>query len=110
MQTNKWFNFDLLPELNENYYLYKNKYKNTSKAMTTITLNVPDSLAEYQNDTVRFIAAKLYESGKLSLGQAADMAKLTKRTFAELLSDYGVSYINYSAEDLKDELDRVSGI
>lgn len=78
--------------------------------MTTIILEVPDSLAEYQNDTVRFIAAKLYESGKLSLGQAADMARLTKRTFAELLRDYDVSYINYSADDLKDELDRISGI
>ena len=78
--------------------------------MTTITLEVPDSLAEYQNETVRFIAAKLYESGKLSLGQAADMARLTKRTFAELLGEYDVSYINYSADDLKDELDRISGI
>jgi predicted HTH domain antitoxin len=81
-----------------------------TKIMTTITLEVPDSLAEYQNDTVRFIAAKLYESGKLSLGQAADMARLTKRTFAELLADYGVSFINYSPSDLKDELDRISGI
>ena len=41
--------------------------------MTTMTLQVPDRLGEYQNDTVRFIAAKLYESGKLSLGQAAEM-------------------------------------
>lgn len=78
--------------------------------MTTITLQVPDSLGEYQHDTVRFIASKLYESGKLSLGQAADMAGLTKRTFAELLNDYGVSYINYSVEDLKDELARNSGL
>ena len=78
--------------------------------MTTITLEVPDSLAEYHNDTVRFLAAKLYESGKLSLGQAADMAKLSKRTFAELLSEYGVSIFNYSATDLKDELERNSGI
>jgi predicted HTH domain antitoxin len=68
--------------------------------MTTITLQVPDSLVEYQKDTVRFIAAKLYESGKLSLGQAADMASLSKRTFAELLSDYNVSLINYSIEDI----------
>jgi len=78
--------------------------------MTTITLEVPDSLAEYQNDSVRFIAAKLYESGKLSLGQAADMIRLTKRTFAELLVDCDVSLINYSDCDLKDELDRISGI
>jgi predicted HTH domain antitoxin len=34
------------------------------------------------------------------------MAGLSKRTFAELLSDYGVSLINYSVEDLKDELAR----
>ena len=78
--------------------------------MTTITLEVPDSLGEYKNDTVRFIAAKLYESGKLSLGQAAVMSGLTKRTFAELLNEYGVSYINYSVEDLKDELDSIAGI
>lgn len=78
--------------------------------MTTITLEVPDSLGEYEKDTVRFIAAKLYESGKLSLGQAAVMSGLTKRTFAELLNDYGVSYINYTVEDLKDELNGISGI
>lgn len=78
--------------------------------MTTITLEVPDSLGEYKNDTVRFIAAKLYESGKLSLGQASNMAGLTKRTFAELLNDYGVSYINYSVDDLKGELDGISGL
>jgi predicted HTH domain antitoxin len=78
--------------------------------MTIITLKVPDSLAEYHHDTVRFIAAKLYESGKLSLGQAAEMAGLTKSTFAELLGDYDVSYINYSVDDLKDELDSISGL
>ncbi|GAA3974030.1 UPF0175 family protein [Mucilaginibacter dorajii] len=78
--------------------------------MTTITLEVPDSLGEYQKDTIRFIAAKLYESGKLSLGQAAVMSGLTKRTFAELLNDYGVSYINYSVDDLKEELDGLAGV
>ena len=76
--------------------------------MTTITLEVPDSLAEYRNETVRFIAAKLYESGKLSLGQAANMVGLSKRTFAELLSDYGVFYINYTTDDLSDEIERIS--
>ena len=76
--------------------------------MTTITLEVPDSLAEYRNETVRFIAAKLYESGKLSRGQAANMVGLSKRTFAELLSDYGVFYINYTTDDLSDELERIS--
>jgi len=58
--------------------------------MTTITLQVPDSLGRHEHDTVRFIAAKLYGSGKLSLGQAAAMADLSVRTFSELLSDYDV--------------------
>lgn len=75
--------------------------------MTTITLQVPDSLGEHQNDTVRFIAAKLYESGKLSLGQAAEMAGLTKRTFTELLRDYGVSLLNYPVSEMLEDAKRI---
>jgi predicted HTH domain antitoxin len=76
--------------------------------MTTLTLQVPDFLEEDHNDTVRFLAAKLYESGKLSLGQSAEMAGLTKTEFAEILADYGVSYINYSFEDVMDDVTRIS--
>ncbi|MDB5004195.1 MAG: hypothetical protein JWQ34_2420 [Mucilaginibacter sp.] len=76
--------------------------------MTTITLEVPDFLEENHSDTVRFLAAKLYESGKLSLGQAADMASLTKQTFADILADYGVNYINYSFEDVMADVARIS--
>ena len=46
------------------------------------------------------VATKLYEQGKLSLGQAAEVAGLTKRTFAELLGKYNVSIFNYSASDI----------
>jgi predicted HTH domain antitoxin len=35
-----------------------------------------------------FTAAKLYESPKLTIGQAAEAAGLSKRTFAELLGKY----------------------
>jgi predicted HTH domain antitoxin len=66
--------------------------------MTTMTLQVPDSLEENHNDTVRFIAAKLYESGKLTLGQAAEMAGMKKWDFAEILINYGVNYLDPSAE------------
>ena len=76
--------------------------------MTTITLQVPDFLEENHNDTVRFLAAKLYESGKLSLGQAAEMAGLTKPEFADILAEYGVNYINYSFEDVMADVARIS--
>jgi len=68
--------------------------------MSTITLQVPDALAEHENDTIRLIAAKLYESGKLTLGQAAEMAGMAKWDFAEILVDYGVDYFQYTAEDI----------
>ena len=76
--------------------------------MTTLTLQVPDSLEKDHEDTVRFLAAKLYESGKLSLGQAADMVEMTKTAFAEILADYGVNYINYSFEDVMADVARIS--
>jgi predicted HTH domain antitoxin len=75
--------------------------------MKTITLQIPDSLSDYEYDVVRFIAAKLYESGKLSLGQAADMAGLSKRTFSELLGDYGVGLLNYPVSEMLDDAERI---
>ncbi|MFC4874297.1 UPF0175 family protein [Negadavirga shengliensis] len=42
------------------------------------TLNIPDHLDE--RETKRFFAAKRYETGKLSLGQASELAGLLKLT------------------------------
>ena len=68
--------------------------------MKTLTLNLPDSLDLDKSDLSMLIATKLYEQGKLSLGQAAELAGLTKRTFAELLAKYEVSIFNSPASDL----------
>ena len=68
--------------------------------MKTITLNIPDSLDIDNNNLTMFIASKLYEDGRLSLGQAAELANLSKRTFAELLGKYNVSIFNYPASDI----------
>lgn len=68
--------------------------------MSTITLHIPDTFDLDERSTLRFLAAKLYESGKLSLGQAAELAGLSKTTFAEILADFDVPFINYSLEDI----------
>ena len=68
--------------------------------MRTFTLQVPDTLELDEKEVVLFLAAKLYESGKLSLGQAADLVGLTKPTFSELLGKYGVSFFNYRASEI----------
>lgn len=51
-------------------------------------------------DLTMIIASKLYEEGKLSLGQAAELANLSKRAFAEILGKYNVSIFNYPASDI----------
>ena len=68
--------------------------------MKEIVLQIPETLELDERETRRFLAAKLYESGKLSLGQAANMAGLSKPTFAEILADYDVSLINYLPSEI----------
>lgn len=68
--------------------------------MKIVTLNIPDTLEMDNDEIAMLVATQLYEQGKLSLGQAAEIAGLTKRTFAELLGKYNVSIFNYPASDL----------
>ena len=72
--------------------------------MKTMTLQIPDNLDERKAKTI--LAAKLYEKGSLSLGQAAELAGYSKRTFMEILGSYDVSVFSYSETELeKDILD-----
>jgi predicted HTH domain antitoxin len=50
------------------------------------------------------LTIKLFETGRLSLGQAAQMAGYSKRAFMELLAKAGVPVFDHPAEDLQDEL------
>lgn len=72
--------------------------------MKTLTINIPDSVDLNSSDIKMLIASRLYEQGKLSLGQAAELAGLTKRTFAELLGKYEVSIFNFPASDLSKDV------
>jgi predicted HTH domain antitoxin len=68
--------------------------------MRTVNLKIPDSIDLDDKDLAMLIASTLYEKGKLSLGQAAELAGLTKRAFMEILGTYGVSVFNYPSSDL----------
>ena len=70
--------------------------------MKTLTLQIPDNLDGKEAQTL--LAAKLYEKGSLSLGQAAELAGYSKRTFMELLANYEVSVFNYSEIELDKEI------
>lgn len=68
--------------------------------MKTVTLTIPDNVELDDNEVAMLVATRLYEQGRLSLGQAAELVGLTKRTFAELLGCYNVSIFNHPASDL----------
>lgn len=72
--------------------------------MKIITLHLPESLDIDDRELVLLLASSLYEQGKLSLGQAAEFAGMSKRTFAEVLGRYGVSIVNYPASDLPSDV------
>ena len=72
--------------------------------MKTLTVNIPDNLDLDNRELVMLLASRLYEQGKLSLGQAAELAGLTKRTFAELLKNYNVSIFNSPSSDLSTDV------
>jgi predicted HTH domain antitoxin len=72
--------------------------------MRTIQLNIPEDVDLKDHDFSMIIAAKLYEDGKLSSGQAAQLAGLSKRTFIELLGKYGVSVFSSSVSELHSDI------
>ena len=73
--------------------------------MKTIAFSIPDTVDLDKNEASMLFASKLYEKGKLSLGQAAELAGLSKRVFIELLGKYGVSVFNYPVSDIKKDFE-----
>ena len=74
--------------------------------MKTIPLNVkiPDMINLNEVELKIMLASKLYEIKKLSLGQAADVAGLSKKAFTEILGQYEVSLFNLSANELEEDI------
>jgi predicted HTH domain antitoxin len=75
-----------------------------------IDLQMPKQTSLSEFDIKMFLAAKLYEDRKLSLGYCADLAGLSKRAFIELLGNYGVSVFSQNAEELKSDIENASSL
>ena len=74
--------------------------------MRSISLNVnlPDTASTTEPELKAMLAAKLYEREALSLGQAADVAGLSKRAFTELLGSYTVSLFSQNSAELQQDI------
>ncbi|MFI3156993.1 MAG: UPF0175 family protein [Methylococcaceae bacterium] len=73
--------------------------------MQTLQIQLPDAINIDAREIQMLLASRLYEKGILSIGQAAQMTQLSKRTFMELLGQYQVSVLNYPADEIKLDFD-----
>ena len=73
-------------------------------AMTVTTLDM-NSLPPFVSavEGRLMMALKFYELGRLSLGQAAEVAGYTKRSFIDVLGHYGIPVADYPASELASE-------
>ncbi len=71
---------------------------------TSVTLGIPDSAGMEAKEVKLLVASRLYEKGKLTLGQAAELAGYSMANLMELLADVGVYLVNHPAEDLGKDL------
>ena len=69
-----------------------------------LNINLPDTANTTESELKIMLAAKLYEREALSLGQAADVAGLSKRAFAELLGHYSVSLFSQNITELQQDI------
>lgn len=72
--------------------------------MKTLSIKIPQTADVDDREAKMSLASKLYERGKLTLGQAAELAGYSKETFMELLADYNVSFINYFPDELDEDI------
>jgi predicted HTH domain antitoxin len=70
---------------------------------TQVTMPLPFSVTEA--DAKLLLAVKLFETGKLSLGQAAELSGYSYRSFLEVLRQNKIPVANYSALELEKELE-----
>ena len=67
-----------------------------------LTLDLPSNMTKDEAQTL--LAVKLFETERVSLGQAARIADYSKRAFIEILGKNNVPVINYSPDELREEL------
>jgi predicted HTH domain antitoxin len=61
------------------------------------------SPAELERDLRLLLAIKLFELKRVSMGQAADIAGVSRFAFVDELAKLGVAAINFDAEEVEQE-------
>jgi predicted HTH domain antitoxin len=72
--------------------------------MQEIVLKLPSAINASEWEVKMMLASKMFEMGKLSSGQAAELVGVSKRTFLELAGKFDVSIFGYTGDELKKDL------
>ncbi|MEW5828505.1 MAG: UPF0175 family protein [Chloroflexota bacterium] len=60
---------------------------------------------EIQRRISEWLVFSLFSEGKISSGKAGKLLGITRLEFIDLLKARGIAFINYTEEELKEELD-----
>jgi predicted HTH domain antitoxin len=81
--------------------------------MEKIVLEIPDEVlislketpSEFSRDLLMLAAVKLYQMGRLSSGQEAQLAGIPRVSFLQSLSRYDVPIFNLTPEELRQDFE-----
>ena len=71
--------------------------------MNTVNMKVSLPVNLSEDEARVLLAVKLFELGRVSLGQGAKLAGFSKPGFMDVLGRYRVPIYNYSPEELREE-------
>lgn len=74
------------------------------RIMKTVTLHLPDNVDLNEKEISTMLAAQLYDLGKMSLGQAANLVGLSKEEFMDELGKYKISIFGETLEEIEHDL------
>lgn len=72
--------------------------------MNVINITFPHNIDIDDFEVKMIVVSKPFEQGKLSSGQVAEIAGISKRAFIELLGKYDVSPFSYDFKELEEDL------
>lgn len=84
-------------------------------AQTSFSVDIPGNLLnlgigqdEIQRRISEWLVFSLFSEGNISSGKAGKLLGITRMEFIQLLKTRGIAFINYSEDEIKEELDAVN--
>lgn len=65
---------------------------------------------DIQRRVSEWIAISLFTEGQVSSGKAARLLNISRIDFLALLRKHGIAYVNYSPEELSEEIDSANRV